>query len=360
MSQKNEKTRSEDPIFTNLIETLKEEYADQIHLLEKDIYDLPYSNENAKSSFKNLYNLLFKIYSAKCQKENQDVKELGGLFVLGTERHETRRIDNQLRGRAGRQGDPGASQFFVCLDDQLIQVFGGDGIRKWVQYLIDDKDVPLESNMLTQSLENAQKKVEMFNYDTRKNVFEYDNILNNQRKEIFAARQEILRENDSPQLFLAYSESKFNEMKTDFLATFSSGKPKSLNWYEDALEQQFDSYSYSFFDPRRNNDLQFEIDKLTYCEIWISQDLQTLVSNLYQEGVLKLSKIKNLLEIIDFCWTEHLERMNYIRETINWRSYGQQKPLVEYSKEASFSYNTMLQEIRMTMLYYFLENTMIQ
>jgi len=99
---------------------------------------------------------------------------------------------------------------------------------------------------------------------------------------------------------------------------------------------------------------------LTYCEIWISQDLQTLVSNLYRDGMLKLSKIKNLLEIIDFCWTEHLERMNYIRETINWRSYGQQKPLVEYAKEASFSYNTMLQEIRMTMLYYFLENTMIQ
>ena len=103
--------------------------------------------------------------------ENKDVKELGGLFVIGTERHETRRIDNQLRGRSGRQGDPGISQFFVSLEDDIIKVFGGDNIARFVDFLVDDKDSPLESDLLTKSLENAQQKIELYNYDLRKNVF---------------------------------------------------------------------------------------------------------------------------------------------------------------------------------------------
>jgi|LauGreDrversion2_2_1035103.scaffolds.fasta_scaffold00481_4 preprotein translocase subunit SecA len=357
--EQNEQFASYDPSLANLIEIVKEDYQDEANLLEKAISDLPYSNEEAKSSFKELYDYLFQLYSKNCQRENKAVKELGGLFVLGTERHETRRIDNQLRGRAGRQGDPGASQFFVSLDDQLIQVFGGDGIRKWVQYLIEDKDIPLESTMLTQSLENAQKKVEMFNYDTRKNVFEYDTILNNQRKEIFTARQELLTQNDYNDLFLCYSESIWNDMQNSFLTSFVSGQSVVTGWEYD-LEQQFDSYSYSFLGNKKATNFQKDLKTVIYSEIWISHDLEIASSNCYQNGFLKLCTTKNLLEILDFCWTEHLERMNYIRETINWRSYGQQKPLVEYGKEAYVSYNFMLQEIQMLMLYYFLENTMIQ
>jgi len=350
---------NQDFTLTSFIQAVREEYKDQMQLLEAEISNLPYSNEKTQSSFKNLYNFLFNHYSAICQKENREIKELGGLFVLGTERHETRRIDNQLRGRAGRQGDPGASQFFVSLDDNLIQVFGGDGIRKWVQYLIEDKDVPLESKMLTESLENAQQKVEMFNYETRKNVFEYDTILNNQRKEIFGARQEMLYENGFQEVFLGYSEFKWNELRKNF---FPIGKYTAEEWYETEMEQQFDSYTCAVLEKKRKKKVSMsssDLEKLTAFEIWISQDLQITASNSYGQELLQPERMKTLLEIFDFYWTEHLERMNYIRETVNWRSYGQQKPLVEYGKEATLSYKTMLREIKRNMLYYLLENTMI-
>lgn len=357
--EKNEPNQDYIYALTSFIQAVREEYKDQMQLLEAEISNLPYSNEKTQSSFKNLYNFLFNHSSAICQKENREIKELGGLFVLGTERHETRRIDNQLRGRAGRQGDPGASQFFVSLDDNLIQVFGGDGIRKWVQYLIEDKDVPLESKMLTESLENAQQKVEMFNYETRKNVFEYDTILNNQRKEIFGARQEMLYENGFQEVFLGYSEFKWNELRKNF---FPIGKYTAEEWYETEMEQQFDSYTCAVLEKKRKKKVSMsssELEKLTAFEIWISQDLQITASNSYGQELLQPERMKTLLEIFDFYWTEHLERMNYIRETVNWRSYGQQKPLVEYGKEATLSYKTMLREIKRNMLYYLLENTMI-
>ena len=141
-----------------LIQTLLETYHEKKEKLSEEIQNLPYSLENSETCFQALYKYFYQAQYQEWEKENQDVKNLGGLLVLGTERHETRRIDNQLRGRAGRQGDPGISQFFVSLEDELIQLFGGDNIRKWVEFLIQDKDIPLESDLLTRSLEDAQKK----------------------------------------------------------------------------------------------------------------------------------------------------------------------------------------------------------
>lgn len=145
----------------NLVEAVFNEYSNEklSTELENDIKNLPYSLDDSKQSLKNIYNYLYKSFYQEWQKENQIVKNLGGLFVLGTERHETRRIDNQLRGRAGRQGDPGNSQFCISLEDDLIKIFGGDNIKKWVEYLIQDPNMPLESNLLTNSLEDAQKKL---------------------------------------------------------------------------------------------------------------------------------------------------------------------------------------------------------
>ena len=173
--------------INELIENIIEEYSEKKNLdfLENDIAGLPYSLETSLTSLCNLYNYLYKEIIPLWEKENKIVKDLGGLFVLGTERHETRRIDNQLRGRAGRQGDPGISKFYVSLEDELIKVFGGDSIKRWVEYLIEDKDLPLEADLLTKSIENAQQKIETYNYEMRKNVFQYDDILNTQRKQLF-------------------------------------------------------------------------------------------------------------------------------------------------------------------------------
>jgi len=330
---------------------------EKIENLKDDISNLPYSLDLSLPSLQKLYDYFYKIIYLKWEKNNLLVKQSGGLFVLGTERHETRRIDNQLRGRSGRQGDPGFSQFFVSLDDELIKIFGGDSIRRWLNYLMTDMDVPLESNFLTQSLEKAQEKVELYNYEIRKNVFQYDEILNLQRKQLFEIRTEILSNNLYNELALRYSEFTFDE---DYL------KDKTrLDKFLIRCEKYFSSYSTllhskvttlpkinnSFSDREKNSDF--------YSEIWITNDLRFAQSNFYQLGFIKKNKNTNLLSIIDFYWTEHLERMNYIRDTINWRAYGQQNPLIEYNTESFRSYKSMLEQIRFSMLYYFLENSIL-
>jgi preprotein translocase subunit SecA len=302
--------------------------------------------ETLRVFYSYLYNKIYKEWET----ENRIVKDLGGLFVLGTERHETRRIDNQLRGRAGRQGDPGNSQFFISLEDELIKVFGGDSIKRWVEYLIQDKDVPLESDLLTKSLENAQKKVELYNYDLRKNVFQYDDILNTQRKQLFQARNQMLSKNIYHELFLRYAEYSLDEEITTLKPNF-----KEKFFYK--IEKYFGGYSsYLSNKNESKKENNFENQKHFYSEIWISNDLRFAESNFYQVGFLKSTRATVLLSIIDFYWTEHIERMNYIRETINWRSYGQQTPLVEYNMEAFKSFKLMFEQIRSCMIYYFLSN----
>ena len=330
-----------------LINNIIEEYSKKktIESLEVDISGLPYSLETSLSSLRTLYNYFYKEIAKKWEVENKAVKELGGLFVLGTERHETRRIDNQLRGRAGRQGDPGISQFYVSLDDDLIKVFGGDSIKRWVEYLIEDKDLPLEADLLTKSLENAQQKVETYNYEMRKNVFQYDDILNNQRKQLFRARNEILGNNILNDLFLRYSESLFDDEIEKV-----KNKTNSFDFYSE-IEKWFDSYSFYLLEEKTINILNF------YKEIWISNDLRHSHGNFYESNFLLNNRTTTLLSIVDFYWTEHLERMSYIRETINWRSYGQQNPLLEYNIEAFKSFNLMFEQIRSCMLYYSLNNS---
>ena len=342
----NEKRSTE---ILTFLEKISDDYQQNEKDLENDINNLPYSLEMAKESLKQLYNYFYQDIYKIWEEENLEVKKLGGLFVLGTERHETRRIDNQLRGRAGRQGDPGTSQFVVSLEDELIKVFGGDSIRRWVEYLIQDKDVPLESDLLTNSLENAQKKVEMYNYDLRKNVFQYDDILNTQRKHLFNARNEILCKDIYSDLFLRSGEYVLDEKIEELQKT----QEKDKNTFEILclLEKWFDNYSvYRIFNQEKNFKEKF------YEEIWISNDLHYAQSNLYQLGLLKNTKSVTILGVIDFYWTEHLERMSSIRETISWRSYGQQNPLVEYNLEAFKSFKLMFKQIRSSMLYYFLSN----
>lgn len=333
------------------------EYEDQKGLprLEEEINNLPYSLETSLETLRVFYTYLYNKVYAEWEKENKIVKELGGLFVLGTERHETRRIDNQLRGRAGRQGDPGNSQFFISLEDELIKVFGGDSIRRWVDYLTTDKESPLESDLLTKSLEKAQQKVELYNYDLRKNVFQYDDILNTQRKQLFQARKQMLSKNIYQELFLRYAECSLDEEILAF-------KKKVKENFFSKVEKQFNSYSSYFAVKKRKTFLTLNsktsdfVRNDFYSEIWISNDLRFAESNFYQLGFLKSTRATSLLSIIDFYWTEHLERMSYIRETINWRSYGQQTPLVEYNMEASKSFKLMLEQIRSCMIYYFLSN----
>ena len=348
IEEQGEFLKNRNPEIEIFISNIYKEYKELNILprLKEDIQNLPYSLEGSLPTLSIFYRSLYNKIYKEWEEENKIVKELGGLFVLGTERHETRRIDNQLRGRAGRQGDPGNSQFFISLEDELIKVFGGDSIRRWVEYLVQDKDVPLESDLLTKSLENAQKKVELYNYDLRKNVFQYDDILNTQRKQLFQARNQMLSKNIYHELFLRYAECSLDEE----ILTFKTSLKEHFFYKVENIFNSYSSYLSKKKESLSSNQNHF------YSEIWISNDLRFAESNFYQLGFLKSTRATILLSIIDFYWTEHIERMNYIRETINWRSYGQQTPLVEYNMEAFKSFKLMFEQIRSCMIYYFLSN----
>lgn len=335
--EKNSKNQKKVENFRKEKSKIFEEYNKEstIEQLKKDLQNLPYSLETAKGSLKVFYEELYNNTFELWKKENKAVKDLGGLFVLGTERNETRRIDDQLRGRAGRQGDPGSSQFFVSLEDDLIKIFGGDNIRKWVDFLIQDKDMPLESNLLTKSLENAQKKVELYNYEIRKNIFQYDDILNSQRRQLFIARTELLTKDIYNELLLRFNEQTLDE---EFI---KKQTPKV------EFEMLFGIYT------SKTKKIKSNTINTTYEDIWITNDLRLAESEFYQSGFLKSTRTIILLTIIDFFWTQHIERMSYIRETINWRSYGQQNPLSEYNLEAIESFKLMFEQIRSSMLYYY-------
>lgn len=289
------------------------------NLLQQEIESLPYGIEECKPTLQKFYQALSNIILEDWKLENKSVKELGGLFVLGTERHETRRIDNQLRGRAGRQGDPGISRFFVSLDDNLLKLFGGDNLRNWIQSILKDDESPLEASFLTKSIENAQKKLEEYNYDLRKNIFQYDTILNTQRKQFLEMRKEFLASQTIDELLLRWSESLYDENKRL--------KDASV-FYQDPTEE-------------------------SYKNLWIQQDLRKAQSNLYENNLLAHTRYSEQLLVIDNSWTEHLEGMDYIKETISWRSYGQQNPLIEYQEEALISFQSLFEKIRFSMVYSF-------
>jgi preprotein translocase subunit SecA len=356
---KNEKIWSFDEIvkienFLTEVFTQYKQNFDSLEKLEEDISNLPYSLDRCFDSLQFLYNYLYTKVSNQWQKQNSEVKNLGGLFVLGTERHETRRIDNQLRGRAGRQGDPGISQFFVSLDDELIKIFGGDKIRNWLNYLMNDNDTPLESNFLTQSLEQAQEKVELYNYDLRKNVFQYDEIINAQRKQFFEARKELLSSQIYSELALRASEFQVEELdELDSVSPKSFLKNNIFCILDDDVQRE--KY-FPYFVLRLWNPLGFQsFQQREVNELWIGMDLRFTMGNIYQPGFFESTQNQTMLSILDFYWTEHIERMDYIRDTINWRSYGQQNPLIEYNVEAFASYQFMLEKIRHSLLYYMLE-----
>jgi preprotein translocase subunit SecA len=214
----------------------------------------------------------------------EEVKSVGGLFVLGTERHEARRIDNQLRGRSGRQGDPGATQFFVSLEDSLMRVFAGDTVKSLMNRLGVAEDEPIENRLITRSLENAQKKIEGFNFDSRKHILEYDDVLNHQRKTIYERRRAILT-------------GSIDDVAAQ-LESIIAGVPV------DAV-------------PSRADLEKIVADKITQ---FGREHFYMVVRHI-------------LLQTIDTFWVEHLEVMDYTRSSVNLRAYGQRDPLVEYKKE---------------------------
>jgi preprotein translocase subunit SecA len=321
--------------------------------MKKNNYSLSYLfNEINRLPEKNVSNfstVLLKIYQEiyhtlfqNWKKENEEIKKLGGLYVIGTQRHDSRRIDDQLRGRAGRQGDPGKSRFFLSLEDDLLRIFGGEQVAKMLDFFVgNDDENPIESKFLTRILNQSQKKVESFFYESRKNLFEYDEILNKHRAVIYAERKEILKKNDFKKLIFQYTE--------DFVEEYlSNSKIKNTN---------SDLKNLGLF-LGIHTDLNFlkslkKIEKFKFfCEqIWIAYDLKERAFETYNSGLMQKFQKKIILTQIDEAWMSHLQKMNLLRDTIAWKGYGQRDPLLVYKDEAFKFFVELICEIRYNVIY---------
>jgi preprotein translocase subunit SecA len=264
---------------------------------------------------------------------DEDVKELGGLFVLGSERHESRRIDNQLRGRAGRQGDPGITQFFVSTEDDLMRIFGGDRISAIMERLKVDDTTPIENRLISKSLEGAQKKVEGFHFDQRKNVVQYDDVMNRHRKATYAMRHEILNQPNIDKRINLFIDEEAKALAESPLITSDEfeGIVREIFPFDEAtLDRIFDT----------------EADKFAPVLLTATKELYHAREAAFTTEIMRKIERDIYLQVLDELWMQHLENMDHLREGIHWMSVGQQDPLVEYRRRGQQLFESMQNDLR--------------
>ena len=256
---------------------------------------------------------------------NKIVKNLGGLYIIGTERNNSRRIDNQLRGRCGRQGDPGTSRFFLSLEDSLFRNFGSSKLQNFMQNQLLD-DLPLESNLLTKSLDAAQKRVEERDYDGRKYLFDYDDILNKQRNIVYYERRKLLESQSLRETILAYGEQVIKDI-------INLLKDPKFTKNSSVIEELFKTKLVSLTANLKNID-QFELKTYLFQEFWLSYESKVLEFEICQIGLIRSFERTIILYYTDIAWKEHLQKIALLRDAVGWRSYGQRNPLFEFKEEA--------------------------
>jgi preprotein translocase subunit SecA len=259
--------------------------------------------------------------------DNKIVKNLGGLYIIGTERNNSRRIDNQLRGRCGRQGDPGTSRFFLSLEDTLFRNFGSTNLQNFMQSQFLD-DLPLESKLLTKSLDAAQKRVEERDYDGRKYLFDYDDILNKQRNIVYYERRKLLESQSLRKTVLAYGEQVINDIVNLLLA-----QENKFNSDKYGIEELFKTRLVSLNNSVDKFD-SFQLKSYLFQEFWLSYETKVLEFELCQIGLIRSFERTIILYYTDIAWKEHLQKIALLRDAVGWRSYGQRNPLFEFKEEA--------------------------
>lgn len=290
------------------------------------------------------YRALYKKYKEELKDAAQEVKDLGGLYVIGTERHETRRIDNQLRGRSGRQGDPGKSRFYLSLEDDLMRLFGGDRIRNVMARLNLDEDVPLEARMLTKSIESAQRKIEGRNFAIRKNVLEYDDVLSRQREIIYGQRDQVLQGADLKVQILGM----INESVETVVNRYISSHTSKENWNIEGLRNYYMDWVL------RPEDMVYDEEHplaMAYDEIvdFIKckcLDIYEKHEEIIGEEAARSLERAVLLHNVDEQWMDHIDAMEQLKQGIHLRSYGQKDPVVEYRVEGFDMFEAMIETIR--------------
>jgi len=284
---------------------------------------------------------IYDHYVAQCRTEHDEVIAMGGLHILGTERHESRRIDNQLRGRAGRQGDPGSSRFFLSLEDDLLRVFGGERVKALMYRLGMTEGIPIESKLISRRIENAQMAVEAQNFEARKHLLEYDDVMNKQRETIYSIRRSALEGKEQKDYALGIAE----DIAREFVATFCppNEHPEKWNVTQFAAEVQSQygiDVKAAGIDPAKMNhvelgDMLVERVKQRYAE----------KETLFGEKMMRWLERRIILDIVDTQWKDHLLTLDHLKEGIGLRGYGQKDPLVEFKKEAFLLFEDMMGRI---------------
>lgn len=270
------------------------------------------------------------------------VIELGGLYILGTSRHDSRRIDNQLRGRSGRQGDPGSSRFFLSLEDDLLRVFGSDRIAGIMDRLGMEEDEPIEHNMISKAIENAQRKVEGHNFEIRKHLLEYDDVMNKQREIIYRQRREVLAGADIKEVVM----EMITELIPGLVAEIADAGIPAQDWDWAGLEERFNAL-FSFplaWDEAEKIDVKGE-DLTAKLQLLVTARYTQREAEIGVENMRHLERVL-LLQMVDNHWKEHLLNMDHLKEGIGLRGYGQKNPLIEYKREAFDMFMTMIETMR--------------
>jgi preprotein translocase SecA subunit len=298
--------------------------------------------DKAPEEYRQRFEEMLTGYNRVCADERERVIIAGGLHILGTERHESRRIDNQLRGRAGRQGDPGSSRFYLSLEDDLMRIFGADRIQGIMSRLGMEEGVPIEHGLVTRAIENAQKKVEAHNFDIRKHLLEYDDVMNKQREVIYNQRREVLKSEDLKQDVLEMAEGLADEI----LSRYGDKELHPADWdvigLREGLHHQF------------NLRVDFKTEELDHLTVdGLAEMVTQKVTEAYRDkekrfGAPMLRQLEKLimLQTIDSLWKDHLLNMDHLKEGIGLRGYGQKNPLQEYQKEGFEMFEEMIHRVQ--------------
>ena len=289
------------------------------------------------------FEALLAEYQPAISAEAEEVRKAGGLFIIGTERHESRRIDNQLRGRSGRQGDPGASRFFLSLEDDLLRLFGGDRVQALMDTLNLDEDTPIENKMLTSTIESAQKKLEARNFSIRKNVLQYDDVMNQQREIIYGQRRKVLNGEDVSASLHQMMEESIKASVAAFLGgdvaeewDFAALRRHYLGWL--CVESDFHYTTEQLNDLKREDVENMLLER--------GKKILAIKEQRYGAPIMREVERICLLRNVDLKWMDHIDNMDQLRQGIALRSYGQKDPVVEYRIEGFEMFDAMVESIR--------------
>jgi preprotein translocase subunit SecA len=284
---------------------------------------------------------VFDNFAAQCKTEHDEVVAMGGLHILGTERHEARRIDNQLRGRAGRQGDPGSSRFFLSLEDDLLRIFGGERVKNLMFRLGMTEGVPIESRIISSRIENAQKAVEAQNFEARKHLLEYDDVMNKQRETIYNLRRSFLEGRDQKEFVLERADAIANELVETYCPRDQHPDQWNITQFSNEVLNQFG------FDPKA---VGVDFTKLNHDQL-IDVLHDKVIARydekeaLFSAPTLRWLERHILLDVVDGQWKDHLLTLDHLKEGIGLRGYGQKDPLVEFKKEAFTLFDELMNRI---------------